>query len=349
MIVASWEEQLRYGGTKIDSLSKGDLTKTHLLKYDDRSVFTLQMQLGQSLYLRGFTGASYANQKWSQAEQTAYGGKYRGLMQWLEKNGYEPWCQENSIYRLLPDYTFTEVKVNNQRASSQYLWMPYETAVSGDAGSGMAKYDQDQTPRTSGFRGQREYTLHIFDSRLKEYSDAEGAQMLRSMEKQDGYSDYLKKEKLYRTFVYDRYLDVDRETAALLNTLPVQQCRGKTLDYCLYMLRNQFTKHYTYDINTKVAPKGQDALRWFLTRSKKGNSMHFSTAAALFLREAGFPTRYAEGYYLSPSQLKLYEELENVKMPVADSASHAWVEVYVDRLGWMPVEVTPGFYDMKKR
>ena len=28
-----------------------------------------------------------------------------------------------------------------------------------------------------------------------------------------------------------------------------------------------------------------------------------------------------------------------------DSASHAWVEVYKDGVGWVPVEVTPGYYE----
>lgn len=345
----AWEEDLRYGGDDIDSLSRGDLTRTHPLKYDDQAVFSLQMQMGQSLYLRGFAGADYADQKWSEADDTIYSGDYRGVIQWLEGKGYYPWCQENSIYRLLPDYTFTEVTIDNRRASSKYIWLPYETAVAGDAKSDNIKYDQDRAPLAGGLRGQREYTIKIFDSALKEYTDAQGAQLIRSISKQDRFASYLEKEKIYRTFVYDHYMDVDGDTAGLLSNLDIEKCEGKTLDYCLYILRDKFTKEFTYDTDTKAAPEGRDALEYFLTESKKGNCMHFATAAALFLRQAGFPARYAEGYYLSPEQLELYEDLQNVKMPIADSDSHAWVEVYVDQLGWIPVEVTPGFYDMTKQ
>lgn len=256
------------------------------------------------------------------------------------------------MYRLKPDYTFTEVEVENRRASSKYMWMPYETAVAGDARSGSTDYDQDRVPEASGFRGMRSYTLKIFDSDLKDYDDTAGQQMLRVLARQDGFDAYLEKESVYRTFAYEHYTDVEPEDEKIIagvESLDVQGCRNKSLDYCLYKLRDTFTKEYKYDTETTAAPKGRDALEYFLNDSRTGNCMHFATAAVLFLREAGFPARYAEGYYVSPEQIDVYAELQNVKIPVADSDSHAWAEVYVDGLGWMPVEVTPGFYDMQKR
>ena len=45
----------------------------------------------------------------------------------------------------------------------------------------------------------------------------------------------------------------------------------------------------------------------------------------------------------------LYTEMSDVTIDVTDSMAHSWVEIYIDEIGWFPVEVVPGFYDMEKR
>ena len=77
--------------------------------------------------------------------------------------------------------------------------------------------------------------------------------------------------------------------------------------------------------------------------------MHFATAATLMFRCAGIPDRYVEGYYLSPKEMKLYTEMSDISYNVLDSNAHCWVEIYIDEIGWFPVEVIPGFYDMEKQ
>ena len=66
-----------------------------------------------------------------------------------------------------------------------------------------------------------------------------------------------------------------------------------------------------------------------------------ATAAVLALRYLGIPARYAEGYVVS-------RELADTAVPgtaleVPANCATAWAEVYQDGLGWLPVEVTPGF------
>ncbi len=91
-----------------------------------------------------------------------------------------------------------------------------------------------------------------------------------------------------------------------------------------------------YDRNTSAPPAGRDYVDWFLNESKQGYCMHYATAATLLLRTAGIPARYVSGYVAQiPWQMDSVE--------VTDHAAHAWVEVYIDRVGWYPLEVTPGF------
>lgn len=68
--------------------------------------------------------------------------------------------------------------------------------------------------------------------------------------------------------------------------------------------------------------------------------MLYAATAVEALRAYGIPARYAEGYYLSA------EECRTGTAAVTASNAHAWVEVYFDGIGWMSVDVTPGyFYD----
>jgi transglutaminase-like putative cysteine protease len=81
---------------------------------------------------------------------------------------------------------------------------------------------------------------------------------------------------------------------------------------------------------------------------KEGYEIHFATLATLLLREAGIPARYVEGYYLSSKDTNIYTKMKSIVFDIPDSYAHAWVEVYMDGIGWTPVEVTPGFYTLTK-
>lgn len=90
-----------------------------------------------------------------------------------------------------------------------------------------------------------------------------------------------------------------------------------------------------YDRNTSAPPAGRDYVDWFLNESRQGYCMHYATAATLLLRTAGIPARYVSGY--------VTDIPFSGKAEVTDHAAHAWVEIYLDGVGWYPLEVTPGF------
>jgi len=90
-----------------------------------------------------------------------------------------------------------------------------------------------------------------------------------------------------------------------------------------------------YDQTASAPPAGEDYVDWFLNGSRRGYCMHFATAATLLLRSRGIPARYVGGYVVDVPR--------SGRAVVPDSAAHAWVEIYVDGVGWRPVEVTPGY------
>lgn len=105
-------------------------------------------------------------------------------------------------------------------------------------------------------------------------------------------------------------------------------------------VKNYITKETTYSLAPGKTPSGRDTVEYFLKENKKGYCTYYATSAAILLRSAGIPTRYVEGMYVSRDKLKNCKPDEEIE--VLDEDAHAWIEVYDDRYGFVPVEVTPG-------
>ena len=81
------------------------------------------------------------------------------------------------------------------------------------------------------------------------------------------------------------------------------------------------------------------------------------SAATLILRAMGIPARYVEGYALGnipesnnlgQQDVRTYsnsnymdQKVEYGEYIVSDYNAHAWVEVYINGCGWVPIEFTP--------
>ena len=96
-----------------------------------------------------------------------------------------------------------------------------------------------------------------------------------------------------------------------------------------------------YSLDLPALPEGEDAIEYFLRESKAGYCMHYASAAALVLRQMDVPVRIATGYLVQKSEFAKVEK--EYLAQVEDNQAHAWVEVYLDGLGWFPVEVTKGY------
>lgn len=101
----------------------------------------------------------------------------------------------------------------------------------------------------------------------------------------------------------------------------------------------------TYSMDLDELPKGEDAVEYFLIKGKKGYCIHFASAGALILRELGIPARYVYGYVAKNGSLQ--KDGSGYIASVLDSYAHAWVEIYLDNYGWVPVEMTPGYSQME--
>ena len=107
----------------------------------------------------------------------------------------------------------------------------------------------------------------------------------------------------------------------------------------LKAVRDYIAKDTTYTESPGRTPSGRDTVEYFLNESKKGYCTYYATAAAILLRSVGIPTRYVEGLYITPEELK--EGIPG-EISIPDYDAHAWIEVYDERYGFVTFETTPG-------
>lgn len=101
-------------------------------------------------------------------------------------------------------------------------------------------------------------------------------------------------------------------------------------------------RNYTYSWDLDQLEGGADPVEYFLESGGRGYCVHFATAGVLLLRSVGVPARYACGYMVKTTAFQKQEDGTS-KAIVIDRNGHAWVEIYLDNLGWIPVEMTPGY------
>ncbi len=107
-------------------------------------------------------------------------------------------------------------------------------------------------------------------------------------------------------------------------------------------LKDYFNTNYTYSLKNPETPEGEDFVEYFLNEMDTGSCSYFASAGAQILRYYGIPTRYVEGYLISADDLSkgVIEENGHYYYKVTGKESHAWVEYFDERIGWLPLEFT---------
>jgi len=143
---------------------------------------------------------------------------------------------------------------------------------------------------------------------------------------------YAAYEEEYRAFVYRSYLAVDPETRAYMDG--VIEAQGFLLSdpYAVKKIASYIRGAAVLNENYDRAMDGaENIVTAFLGTYREGVSRHYASAAVLIYRALGIPARYAEGYLTDTSAGEFTE---------ITSRAHAWAEVYIDGVGWIPVDVT---------
>ncbi len=139
----------------------------------------------------------------------------------------------------------------------------------------------------------------------------------------------------YDNYVNENYTQVPDELRAGLEEFLAQKGWNGTRDPEL--LADMVRGSGVYDLNTPRLPAGEEFVLYFLQESNRGYCVHFATAATMLLRTAGIPARYVTGYSVTGNGTDW--------VTVTEDDAHAWVEYYVNGVGWLPLDPTPAADD----
>lgn len=309
-------------------LPEGNLSEPVTKTESTDTILSVTADTAQTLYLRGFVGDSYENGVWSALDaETA--AEEKDLFYWLHQSGFYPQSQLATAARLMGNYQSGSVSVQNLAGCSLYRYEPC-TVLPERAGLTKNKI-QPSTLETNGLRGERGYsyeTVSDAQTLLPELLD------FLQNDTSDGVRSYLQMESAYREFAYSYALTVPAEFRAQL---------GAVLDQCCesYGPADSLTKEQAQTAALAFLEScfdGSGDIALPLADTADGTTYQYATVAALALRYYGIPARYVEGYTVKTT--------ENEPTSVDASVAGAWVEVYQDGIGWLPLALTPGLEDL---
>lgn len=316
--------------TEVHPLPEGDLRAFQIPEEAEQILLTVTLEEPQALYLRGFVGCTFAEDLWEDISNSVLADN-RELLYWLNRQEFHPAAQFGAA-AALQGRQHSLVTVQNHLACSRYLYVPY--GLYGESCSGYLPAENLHSDSVFA-DGQRTYAYSVISGGTEDISD-----ILTRL--QSGTDENLlafrRAESAYREYVSNHYLQIPQEMRDLLQAEwdrcaagygAVNALTGQQAQECaLYFLEQYFPEE----------PPEEE--RQMPLAHLAGSTYQYATVAAMTLRYYGVPARYAEGFMIT--QEIAAAAGTNGTVNVTQSNAGAWVEVYQDGIGWLPMDLTPG-------
>lgn len=322
---------------------------------DKDIAFEITMEEPRQMWLRGFVGETHNFRGW-EAHSNKEQFEYLPLGRALKKGGLNPLGQLGQINSLLTPRkeSAKKVTINFDSAYSKYPLIPYEIS---SKGLDFGKNYGDSFFVDNGIFGTKEYSFLTTEDATDKWTDLAGKfyqDVSDNSINEKGLSDYKEYEEYLNIHVYKKFTRLEEDDILALYSVlgaPGDQESGhieyKTvLNKIINFTSNELAyipKDSPSGSNTK---HGTGSIEEMLQR-KTGNDKDFATLATLAFRYYGIPARYVEGYQITSNDAK---DMKAGKIyEIKGSNAHAWPEIYVDCIGWVPIEVNPEFMPKMKQ
>lgn len=344
--------QMNFGSASgmASEIGAGELGKVDSLQFSGQEVLQVTMpNVDGKVYIKGYIGGVYSSDRWYEPEWEEENRQLADLGIYSQSLAYD------NLYSLAEiggiDGYKSYMTINYTASNIKYLFVPLYADSAGQlAYDGDGGYRMIESPYTVPF-------LHVDETSLSSIDE-----YVYTIEG----SNARHKEEQYRDIAYENYLDVNT-TGAMAQAL-AEEWSGRDISSAAARykvacdIRKYLADTCSYTTSPGKVPSDEDFVEYFLTKSHEGYCTYFATAAVMMLRSAGIPARYVEGYFFrttgstETNEYSTYTEYRTdyghgieysekaVTVSVLDSSAHAWVEYYVDGVGWIDFEVTPGNY-----
>lgn len=311
---------------------------------------TLSVQVVNSLatnmYLTGRVYDTFDGRQWLKAYQDDSKERYIDTMETLYA------VRRFDEEKYLRDYLYeTRVKIRYEYFNTAYVFAPLKTkSIQSSEGNFKFSFENGalQMEKKRGYGTEYEVRYfqlnqgqELFGQLLeaeKEPDESIWIAIAKEYAYQMGGRVSLETLEKYRQKIYDNYLnqitlsrEVENYLAEITKDAESDIEKLKAIEKELASFQYTGTPGALPDW---VTDEGK-FLDYFLLESRQGYCTYFATVFALLARAEGFPTRYVQGYCV-PMQ-------GNREVVVYSDMAHSWPEVYIDDVGWIPFEPTPGY------
>ena len=136
------------------------------------------------------------------------------------------------------------------------------------------------------------------------------------------YYTQLPNDKRYKELA----LKIQQDLPSSFKSLPMAQ---------VYIMKLWLDKNSTYDTKVRITDK-DDVVSKYLFGDRIGYCVHNANALAYLCRSIGIPARVAEGYAVDAKNT-----YGGSALLIMNNSAHSWCEVYIQGLGWYPIDVSP--------
>lgn len=318
---------------------------------DDREVMHIQAQsnLVTNVYLIGKVYDTFDGRQWLQEYRGSEKERFIDTMETL-------YAVRRLDDRYMADYLrVADIKIRYDNFNTEYVFAPLKTGKLQDNGTDL-DYSFDGGDlvfeRRQGYGTEYDVTYYqmnmgeeLFDQLLETPKDPDEAlwkSIAKDFIKQVGQEITLEWADSYRQMIYENYFDkvsLSKEVESYLAEITKE---AETDLERLWAIEKELHS-YTYTRQPGNLPdtvtNGGEFLDYFLLESRQGYCTYYATAFVLLARAEGFPARYVQGFCVPMKDSK--------EAVVFSSMAHSWPEVYIEDVGWIPFEPTPGYEMMR--
>jgi hypothetical protein len=303
------------------------------IKFTGDTVLRVKSSNSEGDYLKGYVGSIYTGQSWDSLPENEYEKLDSILNEWKVQNFSSHF--NKLLGRTVKTYDF---KIQNVKRNSLRVYVPYGLMSKPEELPGIDFINDGFLRSGNVIFGINEYSMKATTLQIDAWKMSES--MINAFNQEQ--RPFIRAALEYNNFVYSHYTQVPEKLEERLD----QYLYEHNLSMKNYVNLNAFANavitqvqsENSYTLSPGMTPEGQDFVEYFLFENHKGYCVHFASATVALLRAAGVPARYVEGYAVSSGDFKEYDKWVNIP----DSRSHAWVEIYLSAVGWVPVEATPG-------